>query len=79
MTTITATELKENLGKYLLLAQTEDIAITKNGKATARLVAAKSPADIEPVKSISELFGTIHGEVDIKEARWERLKEKCGL
>ena len=28
---ITATELKSNLGKYLLLAATEDIFITKNG------------------------------------------------
>ena len=29
---ITATELKMNLGKYLLLSATEDIYITKNGK-----------------------------------------------
>ena len=29
--TITATELKNNLGKYLILAATEDIFITKNG------------------------------------------------
>ena len=29
---ITATELKNNLGKYLLLSATEDIYITKNGK-----------------------------------------------
>ena len=29
---ITATELKSNLGKYLLLAATEDIFITRNGK-----------------------------------------------
>ena len=29
---ITATELKLNLSKYLLLAATEDIFITKNGK-----------------------------------------------
>ena len=29
---ITATELKRNLGKYLTLAATEDIYITKNGE-----------------------------------------------
>ncbi|MDY5699569.1 MAG: type II toxin-antitoxin system prevent-host-death family antitoxin, partial [Lachnospiraceae bacterium] len=29
---ITATELKINLGKYLMLAKTEDIYITRNGK-----------------------------------------------
>ena len=34
---ITATELKNNLGKYLLLSATEDIFITKNGKIIAKL------------------------------------------
>ena len=29
---ITATELKSNLGKYLLLSATEDVYITRNGK-----------------------------------------------
>ena len=33
---ITATELKSNLGKYLLLAATEDIFITRNGKVVAK-------------------------------------------
>ena len=37
MMSITATELKSNLGKYLLLAATEDIFITKNGKVIAKL------------------------------------------
>ena len=36
MMSITATELKSNLGKYLLLAATEDIFITKNGKPKSR-------------------------------------------
>ena len=34
---ITATELKSNLGKYLMLAETEDIYITRNGKVVAKL------------------------------------------
>ncbi|MDE7319783.1 MAG: type II toxin-antitoxin system prevent-host-death family antitoxin, partial [Lachnospiraceae bacterium] len=34
---VTATELKNNLGKYLLLSATEDIFITKNGKVVAKL------------------------------------------
>lgn len=34
---ITATELKENIGKYLALAVSEEIIITKNGKQIARL------------------------------------------
>ena len=34
---ITATELKLNLAKYLLLSATEDIYITKNGKIVSKL------------------------------------------
>ena len=34
---ITATEFKTNLGKYLMLAATEDIFISKNGKIIAKL------------------------------------------
>ena len=34
---ITATELKENTGKNLTLAENEDIIITKNGKQIAML------------------------------------------
>ena len=34
---ITATEVKTNLGKYLMLAETEDIYITRNGKFVAKL------------------------------------------
>ncbi|WP_148510970.1 type II toxin-antitoxin system Phd/YefM family antitoxin, partial [Hungatella hathewayi] len=35
--TITATELEKNLGKYLLLAEKEDVYITRNGKVVAKL------------------------------------------
>ena len=34
---ITATEFKTNLGKYLEIAASQDIFITKNGKSIARL------------------------------------------
>ena len=34
---INATELKENLSKYLLMAEKEDIYITRNGKVVAKL------------------------------------------
>ena len=34
---ITATESKINLDKYLMLAETEDIYITRNGKVIAKL------------------------------------------
>ena len=39
---ITATELKQNLGRYLLLAATEDVYITKNGKKET--LQAKDPS-----------------------------------
>lgn len=42
MCTITATELKNNLGKYLDLMATEEIAITKNGKYIGSLVPPKN-------------------------------------
>ena len=34
---ITATELKKNLGKYLALSSKEDIYITRNGTVVAKL------------------------------------------
>lgn len=41
MTSITATELKTNLGKYLKLASHEEIGIRKNGRLIAKLVPAR--------------------------------------
>ena len=49
---ITATELKLNLSKYLLLAEKEDICITKNGRPIAKLV---SPYQDE-LKLVDELL-----------------------
>ena len=42
---ITATELKNNLGKYLQKARSEDIIITKNGALIARLTSVTSKED----------------------------------
>ena len=39
---ITATELKLNLGKYLDLANKEEIVITKNGKTIAQLIGTRT-------------------------------------
>ncbi len=38
---ISATEFKNNIGKYLSLAAKEDILITKNGRQIAKLSAVK--------------------------------------
>ncbi len=65
---VTATELKNNLGKYLLLSATEDVFITKNGKVVAKLT---SPYE-NRVQTARSLFGILRREADIDEARRER-------
>ena len=66
---ITATELKLNLGKYLLLAATQDIYITRNGKTIAKLV---SPYQ-DRVDTVDTLFGSVPDTLTLEEAREERL------
>ena len=68
---ITATEFKMNLGKYLLLSQTEDIYITKNGKVVAKLTNPNQ----DRVDIAKSLFGVIPADVTVEEAREERLSE----
>ena len=66
---VTATELKLNLGKYLLLAATQDIYITRNGKTIAKLV---SPYQ-DRVDTFDALFGSVPDTITLEEARKERL------
>lgn len=66
---ITATELKMNLGKYLLLAATQDIYITRNGKTIAKLV---SPYQ-DKVNTVDALFGSVPDRMTLDEAREDRL------
>ena len=62
---ITATELKNNLGKYLLLSAKEDIFITKNGKIVAKLTNPHQDR-VEVAKS---LFGILPKDADLNEAK----------
>ena len=66
---ITATELKRNLGRYLLLAAHEDVFITKNGKVVARLSA---PFEDRAVL-VDELTGILPPDITVEDARKERL------
>ena len=68
---ITATELKQNLGKYLILASTEDIYITRNGKVIAKLT---NPFQSR-VDTAKSLFGIIPADITLDDARAERLSE----
>ena len=43
MCTITMTQLKQELGKYSELSQSEDILVLKNGKPFFRMISANSP------------------------------------
>ena len=69
--TITATEFKLNLGKYLALAETEDIFISKNGKVSVKLV----NNDQDRIKAMQSLFGCLSSDVTVEEAREERLRK----
>jgi antitoxin (DNA-binding transcriptional repressor) of toxin-antitoxin stability system len=68
---ITATELKTNLSKYLLLAAKEDVFITQYGKIVAK------PTDPfqERVEVAESLFGILPQTMTLDEAREERLSE----
>ena len=71
---ITATEFKTNLGKYLELASTEDILITKNGKAIAQL----SMPNIKRLGLLDNLVGLAEAEfpIDEEDIKNERLSKQ---
>lgn len=66
---ITAAELKEDLSKYLLLAATEDIFITQDGRVIAKL----SNPHQDRVNIAKSLFGVLPADLTLEEAREERL------
>ena len=68
---ITATEFKANLSKYLLLAAKEDIYITQYGKVIAKLT---NPFQ-DRVTVAESLFGILPQTMTLEEARGERLNE----
>ena len=68
---ITATELKNNLSKYLLLSATEDVFITRNGKVISKLTNPfQSRVDIA-----KSLFGVIPSDITLEQAREEKLNK----
>ena len=71
---VTATEFKTNLGKYLEMATSQDIFITKNGKSIARLT---SPA-VTKLALLDDLVGIVPQEkaMDENTIREERLSRQ---
>ena len=68
---VTSPELKTNLAEYLLLAATQDIFITENGKIIAKLT---SPYQ-ERVNTVNSLIGVIPLSYSIEEIKDERVSE----
>jgi len=70
--TITATEFKKNLGKYMQLALNEDIYVTKNGTVFVKL----SNPSKDKVDILDSLVGIAAGNEmtmgEIKAVRLER-------
>ncbi len=71
---VTATEFKANLGKYLEMATSQDIFITKNGKSIARLT---SPS-VDKLTLLDDLVGIIPEDqaMDENTIREERLSRQ---
>ncbi|MCD7825510.1 MAG: type II toxin-antitoxin system prevent-host-death family antitoxin [Clostridiaceae bacterium] len=72
-TTVTATEMQNNFGKYLdLVIEGQEVIVTKNGREVGRLI-PKSAAVSYLTDSLPEIS---KGDYDLDEVKSERLREK---
>ena len=75
---VSLADLKVDVGRYVDLAETEDVIITKHGRPAAKIIRFdKEPwyrkVIPEKVTSVEQLFGTLPGDVDLDDVRTERL------
>ena len=75
---VALSDLKVNVGKYVDLAETEDVIITKYGKPAAKIIRFdKEPWYLkklpEKITSVENLFGTLPNDIDLDDVRTERL------
>lgn len=72
--TISTSELRENLNKYINLSKTEDIFITKHGEVVAKLVNPHTGR----IKKAESLFGILpkDADLDLDKSREERILNK---
>jgi len=75
---IALSDLKVNVGKYVDLADTEDVIITKYGRPVAKIIRYdKEPWYMkklpEKITSAENLFGTLPNNIDLEDVRTERL------
>ena len=62
---VALSDLKVNVGKYVDLAETTDVIITKYGKPIAKYLKTM-PAQ---VTSIEQLFGTLPSDIDYEDVK----------
>lgn len=75
---VSLSELKVNVRKYVDLAETEEVVITKYGKPAAKIIRydrepwymKKMP---EKITSVEQLFDTLPNDIELDEVRAERL------
>lgn len=73
MTQISLSDLKVNPGKYVSMAQQQDILITRNGKVVAKIVSAK-PDKKAAWAQVTEIFRT--PEMYMTDEELRRAKEE---
>ncbi len=72
MTTVSATEIQNNFGKYLQYVQAgNDVVILRNGKEVARLISRDKTVSF----LTDSLTGILRGAYNDKEMREERRKK----
>ena len=74
--TATATEMKNNFGKYLeMVIRGNEVIITKNGKEIGRFI----PKSKSIYYLTDSLTGIIKGDYDLKEEKAEALDSRYAL
>ena len=72
MTTVTATEMQNNFGKYLQYVQSgNEVVILRNGREVARLISRERTVSF----LTDELVGVLKGDYDDKALRAERISK----
>ncbi len=83
---VSISELKTNPGKYVEIANNEVVYITKNGKKVAMITGTetdkphntyKKMDKKEKVAAIKKLFGILSPDVDLEQARLERIRARA--
>ena len=72
----TATEMQNNFGRYLnIVLGGNEVIVTKNGKEVGRFIPRESAVSY----LTDSLTGILKSDMDIAQAKEERLKEKYAI